>query len=216
MFTISLQPNILNISESWLNDNIDSNDISIKGYTLIRNDRNKNQDGSIRKGGGVCTYVKEGIICTTMDDLTCLNDDIEVSVIKYKLPFTRDIYVLNVYRPPAGDVEVCIKYLQLCLSQVRNERNCDIFIGGDLNIDILKTNSPNTKRILKFIRTNQLKQLITNVTRPDSNTCIDVIMTNCDIIRDSGIFNINISDHLPIFCIRKKVKEAKIKVNFSG
>ena len=55
----NLQPDILNISETWLNENIHSDKIALTGYTILRNDRNTNPDGTIRKGGGICTYVKK-------------------------------------------------------------------------------------------------------------------------------------------------------------
>ena len=54
----SLQPDIFDIRESWLNEHIDNNEIQMKGYAILRNDRNKNPDGTIKKGGGICTYLK--------------------------------------------------------------------------------------------------------------------------------------------------------------
>ena len=39
--------------------------------------------------------------------------------------------MMNVYRPPLGDIENCIKYLQQCISTIRTSDQIDIFIGGD-------------------------------------------------------------------------------------
>ena len=83
-------------------------------------------------------------------------------------------------------------------------RDSDIFIGGDINVDMLQSNSTNAKRIQKLIRINQLKQLIHTTTRLDSNTCLELIITDCDIVKQSGIENINISDHLPVFLYQEK------------
>ena len=55
-----------------------------------------------------------------------------------------------------------------------------------------------------------------SITRPDSNTCLDLIITSCDIIKDQGICDINISDHLPTYCIRKKCKVHRDKIDFNG
>ena len=211
-----LQPDIFNISESWLNENIDNAEIKIKGYTIIRNDRNKNRDGSIKKGGGICTFIKEGIICNEIDNLTSSDENVEMNVTRYKLPFTRDIFIMNVYRPPSGDVDAFLKCLQQCISTIRSNKECDIFIGGDFNIDFLKKHSINMKKLSKFNKTNQVKQIITNITRPDSNTCIDMILTNCEIIKEHGVHNISISDHLPIYFIRKKPKTLKHSTTFKG
>ena len=83
-----IQPDILNINESWLHVNIDDKDI--EGYNLVRQDRGVYPNGNIMKGGGLCTYVKHGIIFEDLIDLHCCNCDIEITVTKYKLPFTRD------------------------------------------------------------------------------------------------------------------------------
>ena len=210
------QPDILNISETWLNTNILDQEIVIQGYTLVRYDRPPNSNNTIKKGGGICTFIKECLIFKDLTELSCLNDDIEISVIKFKLPFTPDIYVLNAYRPPSGNSDIFLNTLQQCITNIRENRDCDIFIGGDYNINYIKKNSPGMKKLSKFCKTNQFKQIINTITRPDSNTCIDLILTNSETIKESGALDINISDHLPIFFIRKKVKTLKKKITFKG
>ena len=137
-------------------------------------------------------------------------------VIRLKLPFTKDIFIINVYRPPSGDCDIFFKTLQQCITTIRNNRECDIFIGGDYNINFLKKNSLPMKKLSKFCKTNQLRQLIDIITRPDSNTCIDLILTNSMIIKECGTLDINISDHLPTYFIRKKVKTVREKTTFRG
>ena len=204
---LDVQPDIVYINETWLNRNILDQEITIDGYTLLRNDRNNNQDGTIKRGGGICTYVKESIVFHEMNDLACFTVDIEISVIKLKLPFTRNIFIFNVYRPPAAGIDSF-------LTKLRDNRNFDLFIGGDYNINFFKKNSLEMKKFLKFCTINQLRLLINSITRPDSNACIDLILTNCDIVKENGILNINISDHLPILIIPKKIKTLKPKVTF--
>ena len=85
-----------------------------------------------------------------------------------------------------------------------------------MNIDQLRPNSVNTRKLQKFIEITQFKQLIHTITRPDSNTCLDLVITHCDIIKNYGTYDINISDHLPTFCIRKKLKDHEVKTEFSG
>ena len=92
-----LQPDILNISESWLHSNVDNDELTIDGYNLVRQDRGNHNYGTIKRGGGLCIYIKQ---------------DIEMIGIKVMSPFTRDIYVFNTYRPPAGNVDTFIKNVQ--------------------------------------------------------------------------------------------------------
>ena len=54
------------------------------------------ENGTIKRGDGLCTYVRKTIICEELSDLTIRNCDIELHVKKYKLPFTRPIYIFNV------------------------------------------------------------------------------------------------------------------------
>ena len=46
----NIKPDILNINETWLHDNIDDGFVSIKNYTLIRSDRMTMEAGVVKKG----------------------------------------------------------------------------------------------------------------------------------------------------------------------
>ena len=100
-----LKPDVLNISESWLHSNVAEEEIHIAGYNLIRQDRGNYDDGSIKRGGGLCIYIKQGIIFEKMFVLDHCDVDLEMIGIKIKLPFTRDMFVLNAYRPPSGNLD---------------------------------------------------------------------------------------------------------------
>ena len=192
----NLAPDVLNISESWLQNELPDHLVSIPNYSLIRLDRSTTHgDSSIKRGVGLCTYIKQGLNFEIECDLETCTKDIELSVIRYNLPCTGGIYVLNVYRPPMGDMEKCIDYLQTCINTIRNNE-IDIFIGGDFNVDVKRQNSPQFSKLSRFMRLNQLKQYIKETTRPDSDSIID--------LQESGVIHVNISDHLPIFLIRKK------------
>ena len=99
-------------------------------------------DGSIKRGGGLCTYIKQGLNFEIENGLKICNEYIELSVIRYNLPCTHGIYVFNVYGHPAGDLGNCIDHLQLCIDTIR-DREVDIFFGGDLNVDVKRQNTPN-------------------------------------------------------------------------
>ena len=99
---LDFQPDILNLCETWLHENISDTEINMNNFNIVRTDRMNNPDGTIKRGGGICTYVKQGIIFEKNTVLSCSNNNIEMCVIRLKLPFTRDIYVINIYRPPAS------------------------------------------------------------------------------------------------------------------
>ena len=134
--------------------------VSMPNYSLIRQDRTTtHNNGSIKRGGGLCTYIKQGLNFNLESDLEICAEDIELSVIRYNLPCTHGIYVFNVYRPPMGDMEKYIDYLQLCINTIRNSE-VDIFIVGDFNVDVKRQNSPHFFKLSRFMRLNQLKQYI--------------------------------------------------------
>ena len=81
--------------------------------------------------------------------MTISNKDIEIHLVKCNLPFTRPIYIFNVYRPPSGDFDIFTNTLNQSLEMYRNQQ-CDIFIGGDLDVDMKHVNSLDSKKMTKF------------------------------------------------------------------
>ena len=179
--------------------------VNIPNYSMLRNDRNiVLANGTIKHGGGLCTYIRQGINFNTMNELEICNDDIEMSEVKYNLPRTRKIYVLNVYKPPMGEIENCIEKIQQCLSTIRTNDQIDIFIGGDFNINVKQKKSPQYLKLSRFLKINQLKQYIEKTTRPDSDSSIDLLILNSEIIKESGSIDVNISDQLSQFILLEK------------
>ena len=80
-----------------------------------------------------------------------------------------------------------------------------MYIVGDINIDLLKYHShqQQTERYLGMIYSLDLLPVITKPTRITSHTAtlIDHIYTNTVSRLTSGIVTVDISDHLPVFCI---------------
>ena len=80
-----------------------------------------------------------------------------------------------------------------------------ILILGDLNCNLLQTNRE--QKALKDVSTElNLTQIINDPTRI-TNTChslIDVILiSSSKLVRESGVLNNPISDHLPVYAILK-------------
>ena len=52
---------IISLSKTWLKIELHSNFVNIPGYKLLRLDRNWSENRTLKKGGGVCMYLKESI-----------------------------------------------------------------------------------------------------------------------------------------------------------
>ena len=105
------------------------------------------------------------------------------------------------------------QYLFELLNVITLLGKADVYIGGDFNIDYSKNNDNRKDMETKY----GLCQLIYDSSRPlYANTLIDLIFTNNPDISKSGSLNVNVSDHIPIFVVRKKVKIKPIRVEFVG
>lgn len=87
----------------------------------------------------------------------------------------------------------------------------EVVLLGDFNVDYLATNKFNKHPFVKTLRSLNLEQLITEVTRPLSNSCLDHIWyTHRERLNNASVMSSGMSDHLPIVVIRK-YKQARIK-----
>ena len=94
-------------SETWLKDALTTNILDIPGYKLARLDRSWKENDDIKKGGGLCIYIKQNI--SFNDSHVCQfnisSKDIEIQWMILKFPKMRDMYRADVYRPPQGNVK---------------------------------------------------------------------------------------------------------------
>ena len=83
---------------------------------------------------------------------------------------------------------------------------------------MLDKKNSSTKKVIELIKPYGLRQLIKSPTRysNDKNSLIDVIFTNSDFISNSGVSDVNLSDHQLILTTRKKAKIKKVKCTFTG
>ena len=76
-----------------------------------------------------------------------------------------------------------------------------------------RRNYEQLQNIKNLLRRHNLQQLIKGITRPlcTGSSCIDCLITNSKFVLTSGISKDLISDHLPIFAVRKKDRNRHIK-----
>ena len=185
---------ILGVCETFLNDKISSNVLSIKGYNMERRDRKD------KKGGGILMYLSNEITYKRRDDLEL--GDIESIWIEVKFKYSKPILVCSAYRPPSSNrewIDTFSRELKGAFSTNDNE----VIIMGDFNIDYLKDPSLQWTSALEQY---DLKQVITSPTRTtrSTSTLIDHIYSNKpDYLCENIVPNIAISDHFPVCATRK-------------
>ena len=52
---------VICLSETWLKRGMHSNYINIPGYNITRVDRGWSENGTLKKGGGLCMYINKSI-----------------------------------------------------------------------------------------------------------------------------------------------------------
>ena len=128
----------------------------------------------------------------------------------------KDIVLANVYRPPSGNIDKFFEHLNNSHYTI-DSVNKDIFMLGDFNINVNKKSDKTSKELIRIMNGFGLKQFINGTTRYGNvESCIDLIFSNSDCINNSGILDLNFSDHQGVFVTRKKQKQEKSKIEFKG
>ena len=169
---------------------------------------------TISSKGGVLIYVKEGINFEPRDDLIMSKDkELESYFIEVINEKKKNSIVGVVYRHPCMDANSFIDEFIQPLNEKLLCENKQIFIAGDFNFDLLKTNFTETFNFFESMISGQLLPSILIPTKINSvnDTVIDNIFTN-QINPDikSGNLNIIISDHLPSFFIMPRDNQIHI------
>lgn len=199
---------VVGVSETWLHSLVKDNLISHIDYHLIRSDRQDNN-----RGGGLCFYPSNKLNYRENNDVIC-NTDCEVMSVEIERSMQKNVLVLLVYRPPKGNTTLFIEQLKTYLRNNYNEKCMDLLIFGDFNIDMMKQNHVDVKKVHNFMSAFSLSQKINECTRIEKNSrsLLDPIITNIRYVLSAKAYNINLSDHLPVVLIYKKTREC-IKPN---
>ena len=164
-----------------------------------RKDRNRN-------GGGVAIYLRNSINYKIKEELTSC--DLEIITVEIFKPKSKSFLVNCWYRPPDASVEIFNNYEELVKKM--DSENKEVILIGDFNCDwsqIVNNNANSqTKKFVELTKTLQFEQLIKEPTRvtESSKTQIDLAFTNKpEIVINSGVVHLGISDHSLIFIQRK-------------
>ena len=115
----------------------------------------------------------------------------------------KKIIIGCIYKHPTCNLEQFRNQLNDIIKIINPNRH-EIYIFGDMNINFLKFNEhAQTEEFLDMLYTNNILPIITKPTRLTDHTAtlIDHVYTNCLKNFTAGILTVDITDHLPVFCI---------------
>ena len=200
---------VIACSETWLKK--DSFIPELEGYNCVHQPRNNGN------GGGVALYIKNQLNFKSLDKCTLtVNDVLECLTIELLLEKGKNIVISCIYRKPGSSVDSFIDVLNNLFSSLSKRKN--IYLCGDFNINLLNAESHKaTRDYLNFLYSLGLYPLINKPTRfaLGSASLIDNIFTN-DVQNNhlSGLIFNDVSDHLPVFSIKRCILERQPNSKF--
>ena len=201
------QSDVICLSETWLNPNTDDPLITQVGYKYIRQDRTY---GNL--GGGLLIYVKEPIapfvdMLPEFSHTDKLGEELWVQINK---PGRKKTILGLIYRPPSGKGDQFIARMNDTLNKIGTIYNLlqvELMVLGDFNVNYALTQNAMRVQLNTIMCDSGLRQVIRNPTRVTNKTSslIDLIFTNIKpiLISETGVMNICISDHMPVYISRK-------------
>ena len=192
---------VLQISETKLDDTFPNNQFTMEGYKIIaRLDRNQH-------GGGIIIYVKECVPSKIVGDIP-FNPEEEGFFIELKLRNTKWL-LFRGYNPKKEFIVKFINNLESALS--KHMHNYDnIIVMGDLNCDMLNVIECN--KLIHFSEVYSIKNLIQEPTcfkNPRHPTCLDLVLTNRkEYFQNKTIIETGLSDYhkMTVTCLKTYIK----------
>lgn len=175
------------LSETHLTQDIELNEIMLPKFKQIISYSNS------RRTGGVIIYYKDvWTVSKVYEKVKDSNYWILACVAQCSKNY---ILICAIYRSPSGSEAEFCEAFQEALDFI-SERNCDMIITGDFNIDWSK-NGFYKNRMQSAINNNGQKQIVNQFTRitDTSKTIIDYVITNSHKVSVQFNSTDNISDH---------------------
>jgi hypothetical protein len=203
LFLITLRIMVLACTESKLDSDRDKTEMfSVKGYTVIRTDRETD------KGGGTIIYINDELSYEELDtDFSDTPPLTELHVVKVWKTGLKPIIISSIYNHPKTYPSRFNIFLQLhvFLSQYDGEK----IIFGDFNMDLMKhknTFDVNTHKYLLLNNEFGFKQVISGPTHRGISLLDHLHLNHPEKYGGTGHFQLSSSDHELVFCIRKQTK----------
>ena len=213
---------VITISETWLTKEISSSILQMHNYQIFRWDRAycTGDNGLIKKGGGLLIYVRDGLnfnaVMDTSKNISTKN--CELQRIELCSDVQKNIVIYNLYRPPSGSVKSFTECLTNICEDEQNIMAKEVVFLGDFNINYLSKKADDTKNLISWQTKMGLSQVIKSHTRVSqkSKSLIDLIITDIEHCAAAGVINLHISDHQPVYLIKKKARDLRSRESFKG
>lgn len=190
-FTAKLKPDILALSETWLDSSVLDSELALAEYSLYRKDRN-------RHGGGIAMYLKSSLSSYPITKLNTSQsksslESLWIAISSPTLP--SQVAVCVCYRPPSSTTnaidDLCTEIEQVMTHYRR------IIVCGDININLL-SQSHLSRKFHCFTQMHGLEQVIVTPTRitPTTSSLLDVIVVDDGTaVVNAGTMDVALSDH---------------------
>ena len=209
----SFRLDLITIQEIWT---IPSHfNMNIEGYQPLISKLRKHKDPLDRNlGGGIGIWVKNSHSYEVIESLSIFNEKVFESLfIRVNTVRNRFKIIGNIYRAPGSSINEFNETLNKLLLDISYDsilsKAEEVLLLGDVNINLLNFEKHNgTSDYVNTLQTHGFKSLITLPSRisEHSATLIDHISSNSKDLSNSisGLIQVHLSDHLPIFNIRLK------------
>ena len=193
----SVTYDVLGFTETRLDADI-SPLYTLPTYEMYTNDRN-------RYGGGVAVYVSKRFSGYKVDECNRMETFIESVGVEVKCNSKLFIFIC-IYRPPQGNVNDFLNTLNEILTNAKDKNYNEIFIFGDINLNLLQHNDNTIQDLINLMYSYSLFPLTTLPTRitDTSATIIDHIWsTYVENNVGNYVIKTDITDHFPVVSLFK-------------
>ena len=156
----------------------------------------------------LCAYSAKSRNVEHLVELNVCTTNIEAQWLKLVFPETRPTYIVNIYKPPTGNVAEGFDQIQSTMHSLQTNSIPDFVLMGDINVDLLKP-SANRKTVTSFMNNMGLTQLVKSATRSTNSgqSLIDhIYINNADYYVNAIVVDPGLSDHSMTCTNRRRPK----------
>ena len=193
---LNLKFDIICLSETWLTEGGALADF-LPNHDAYHSCRRGN-----RRGGGVSIFIAKRLKSRCSLVYSENSERVECVFAEFNSN-NRKVVIGSCYKPPCSNIELFNNEICNRLNEF-NFSNTQFVLCGDFNVDYMKYGENNTiSSFYNSLFALNMIPLITKPTRVIDSSCslIDNILTSNPFNFISGVFQIDITDHFPIFAI---------------
>ena len=147
VYNLNPKPDIIAVTETWIQNNSPGPYRNLETYTFISNIR------KITKGGGVVLYIKNCYKFNLIDELTTMNEKIFKSILKKIQLHNENLFCGNIYKTPSNDNHLNENFLNNLYNCIHNSNESlnKCFITGDFNYDLSNQDNEHVSNFIEMM-----------------------------------------------------------------